>query len=217
MPPLESILAVTLAGLALSITPGPSMLYVLSRSVGQSRGAGFASALGLGIGGMLLAVATALGLAAAFAAFDWIVPTLRLVGSIYLVWLGVGMIREARATANVAFDAESVDRSSFSNIVWQGVWVELLNPKTVLFFALFLPPFIDMTADGGGTASVQLQFLLLGILVPLTAIPSDVLVALMGSTASKLINNNPAGRQGLAWLGGVTLIAIALNLLLGIV
>ncbi len=217
MPPVESILAVTLAGLALSVTPGPSMLYVLSRSVGQSRGAGFASALGLGLGGILLAAATALGLAAVFAAFDWIVPALRLVGSVYLVWLGIGMIRDARASTDFDLEAKGVSRSSFSNIVWQGMWVEVLNPKTVLFFALFLPPFIDVTADGGSTASVQLQFLLLGILVPLTAIPSDVFVALMGSTASTLIKNNRLGREGLAWFGGVTLIIIALNLIFGVV
>ncbi|MEL6792844.1 MAG: LysE family transporter, partial [Pseudomonadota bacterium] len=66
MPSAETIVMVALAGLALSATPGPSMLYVLSRSVGQSRAAGLASALGLGLGGALLAAATALGLAAIF-------------------------------------------------------------------------------------------------------------------------------------------------------
>lgn len=217
MPPLDNIFSVTLAGFALSITPGPSMLYVLSRSVGQSRAAGFASAVGLGIGGIVLAVATALGLAALFDTFDWIVPTLRWVGSIYLVWLGIDMIRDARANADIPFEAREISRKSFSNIVWQGVWIEVLNPKTVLFFALFLPPFIDMTADGGGGASVQLQFLLLGILVPLTAIPSDIVVALLGSTASDLLNKHGHAREVLAWVGGLTLIAIALNLHLGVI
>lgn len=61
MPPIESIVAVALAGFLLSVTPGPSMLYVLSRSVGQSRGAGLASAFGLALGAMVVAVATALG------------------------------------------------------------------------------------------------------------------------------------------------------------
>jgi threonine/homoserine/homoserine lactone efflux protein len=64
MPSLDAMLAVALAGLTLSVTPGPSMLYVLSRTVGQSRAAGLASALGLCLGGIFLAVATALGLAA---------------------------------------------------------------------------------------------------------------------------------------------------------
>ena len=216
MPPIESILAVALAGLVLSITPGPSMLYVVSRSVGQSRAAGFASAVGLGIGGIVLAIATALGLAALFATFTWITPTLRWIGSAYLVWLGVSMIRDARASARFDFKAEQVSQTPLAKIVWQGVWIEVLNPKTVLFFALFLPPFIEMTG-AGGAADVQLQFLLLGILVPLTAIPSDLLVALFASSATKVINDNQTGREGLAWFGGLTLIAIAVNLHLGFI
>ena len=90
MPQFDAIVSVALAGLALSATPGPSMLYVLSRSVGQSRAAGLASALGLCVGGMILAIATALGLATLFMRFDWVVVALRYVGSAYLVWSGWG-------------------------------------------------------------------------------------------------------------------------------
>ena len=92
MPPLDSILAVILAGFFLSATPGPSMLYVLSHSVGQSRGAGLASALGLALGGIVLAVATALGLAEIFKQIPSIVVVLRYLGSAYLAWLGANMI-----------------------------------------------------------------------------------------------------------------------------
>jgi threonine/homoserine/homoserine lactone efflux protein len=188
MPPIETILAVTLAGFALSATPGPSMLYVLSRSMGQNRYAGLASALGLSLGGILLAVATALGLAAIFERYEWIVITLRYAGSAYLIWLGAGMILNASKSSKVILKVHAVENLSFSSIVWQGVWVELLNPKTVLFFALFLPPFVSA---GAGEASVQAQLLILGILVPLTAIPSDIVIA---------------------WVSGLLLMAIALNL-----
>ena len=74
MPTFEAILMVAAAGVALSATPGPSMLYVLSRSVGQSRAAGLASALGLGVGGVILAALTALGLAAVFQQTQWMPP-----------------------------------------------------------------------------------------------------------------------------------------------
>lgn len=215
MPPADTLLTVALAGFALSATPGPSMLYVLSRSVGQSRAAGIASAIGLGLGGVLLAVATALGLGATFAAFEWIVPTLRIVGSLYLAWLGIAMIREARASSRMAMTTRAVIRRSFAAIVWQGVWIEVLNPKTVLFFALFLPPFVEAGATGGGPDDVQAQLLVLGIIVPLTAVPSDLLVAWMGGTASAMIDRNRAIREGLAWAGGLTLLAIAANLHLG--
>ncbi|MEM7488527.1 MAG: LysE family translocator [Pseudomonadota bacterium] len=210
MPQLDTILAVALAGLALSASPGPSMLYVLSHSVGQSRAAGLASAVGLALGGVLLAVATALGLAALFAAFDWLVPTLRFVGALYLVWIGIGLIRDAHAPP-ATMDAGTVRRRAIGPIVWQGIWIEVLNPKTVLFFALFLPPFVEP-----GAGPVWSQLLVLGALVPLTAVPSDLAVAWMGGTAAERMRQSRRARIGLGWAGGLTLIAIAANLFVGI-
>lgn len=212
MPSLDAMIAVALAGLALSVTPGPSMLYVLSRTVGQSRAAGLASALGLCLGGVLLAVATALGLAAVFETSGWMVAVLRYVGSAYLMWLGLDMIRGAKAGAQVTLDIEKVRRRRLYTIVWQGVIVEVLNPKTVLFFALFLPPFINTSTPQADETNVTLQLLVLGALVPLTAIPSDLVVAFAGGTMTKLINRERAMRERLAWAGGMILIAIALNL-----
>ncbi len=206
------MIAVALAGLALSATPGPSMLYVLSRTVGQSRMAGLASALGLCLGGIVLAVATALGLATVFQTSDWLVTALRYVGSIYLVWLGVDMIRGAKVEAQVTFDVKKVRQKPLPAIIWQGVIVEVLNPKTVLFFALFLPPFINTADIQSAGASVQVQLLVLGILVPLTAIPSDLVVAYMGGAMTKIINRERAMRERMAWIGGFILIGIALNL-----
>lgn len=212
MPHLDTILAVAFAGLVLSAVPGPSMLYILSRTVGQSRAAGLASALGLGLGGVLLAVATALGLAAVFAQFDWLVPTLRYAGSAYLVWLGVDMIRGARASAQVTLEVERVNNKSFSSIIWQGVLVEMFNPKTVLFFALFLPPFVEAGGARAVDGNLQLQLLTLGILVPLTAIPADIFVAYMGDAMTQAVNHQQAVREYLAWFAGFILIFIAINL-----
>lgn len=212
MPPLESFLAVAVAGLALSATPGPSMLYVLSRTVGQSRSAGFASAIGLCLGGVLLAIATAWGLGAVFMTFDELVLALKYLGAAYLVWLGVGMIREARATAQADLAATSVTQKPLAQIMWQGVLVELLNPKTVLFFALFLPPFVALDSGAQGQGDVTLQLLLLGILVPLTAIPADLVVAWLGGTMARTLNESRKAREAMAWAGGLILIGIALSL-----
>lgn len=89
-----------------------------------------------------LAVASALGLAAVFQQSDWLVTALRYIGSAYLVWLGLDMIRSAKANARETLSVDDVQEKSLASIIWQGVLVEVLNPKTVLFFALFLPPFI---------------------------------------------------------------------------
>jgi len=212
MPPFDNILAVLFAGTLLSMTPGPSMLYVLSRSVGQSRSAGLASAFGLALGGMVLAVATAMGLAKLFTDVPALVVVLRYCGSAYLAWLGVTMIVNARSDALVELNVEKVVRKSYASIVGQGVLVELLNPKTVLFFALFLPPFVDVGGDVNNAGSVESQLLFLGILVPLTAMPSDALIALMGGTLTKSINQRREFRERLGWAGGLMLIAIAVNL-----
>ena len=212
MPQLETMMMVAAAGLALSATPGPSMLYVLSRTVAQNRAAGLASALGLALGGMILAVATALGLAVVFARAEWLVTALRYAGSAYLVWLGVSMIREARTAARTELAAAAVRARPFWQIVLQGLLVEVLNPKTVLFFALFLPPFV-VGADGyADQREVQWQLLTLGILVPLTAIPSDVVVAFAGGSLARVLNRSTRMREVLGWVAGAVLIVIAINL-----
>jgi threonine/homoserine/homoserine lactone efflux protein len=122
------------------------------------------------------------------------------------------MIRSARSQAQVSLEAKPVIRESLSVIIWQGILVEMLNPKTVLFFALFLPPFVSAAGGQPTEGNVKMQLLLLGILVPLTAIPSDIFVAFMGGTMAKTINRASVLRERLAWLGGIMLIGIALNL-----
>ncbi len=211
MPTLDAMIAVFVAGLALSVTPGPSMLYVLSRTVGQSRAAGLASALGLCLGGIILAVATAWGLAAVFEKFDWMITALRYAGSAYLIWLGIDMIRGAKSEAQKTLDVEQVRHKPLFSIIWQGVIVEVLNPKTVLFFALFLPPFISGDVQAANV-SVTTQLLVLGALVPLTAIPSDLAVAYLGGTMTDVINREQVMRERMSWAGGLILIAIAMNL-----
>ena len=212
MPSLQSILSVLIAGFALSATPGPSMLYVLSHSIGQSRAAGLASAFGLCLGGIVLAIATAFGLAAVFASFDWLIIVLRYVGSAYLVWLGVGMILHARSDARAELTVRAANPSSLTAIFRQGVLVEMLNPKTVLFFALFLPPFVRADAVQQDAGSVTLQLLILGSLVPLTAVPSDIIVAVLGGAMAKTIDSKKAVREVMGWIGGLLLILIALSL-----
>lgn len=212
IPDLDVIIAVTLAGLALSITPGPSMLYVLSRSVGQSRSAGLASAAGLGLGGVVLALGTAFGLASLFEHAEWLVKLLSYAGSLYLAWLGANMIHNSRKMAAQPLAVDTVRQIPISGIVWQGVLVELLNPKTVLFFALFLPPFVVADANAFSDSDIRLQFLILGALVPLTALPSDLVVAFLGGTFARTINRQNRIREYLGLGCGVVLIAIAVHL-----
>lgn len=202
MPDLDTIVLVTLAGLALSASPGPSMLYVLSRSIGQDRAAGLASSLGLAMGGILLALAAALGLTAIFSYSKPLYMAVQYAGATYLIYLGVQMFIPASDESEI----EDVQKQSFRSIVVQGVFVELLNPKTILFFLAFLPQFID--ADRG---SVSLQMLVLGILVPLTALPSDIIVSFAGGTLAERLSERRHIATLLTWLGGAFLIGLGIR------
>ncbi|MGI9317333.1 MAG: LysE family translocator [bacterium] len=204
MPSIDMILAVTVAGLLLSASPGPSMLYVLSRSVGQSRAAGFASSIGLAIGGIILAIATALGLAAVFEYSPRAFTILQIAGGCYLCFLGYSMIKGA---GKDDMSIRKVSDASFSAILSQGILVEVLNPKTAIFFLAFLPQFIDYSRD-----DVTSQVLILGMLVPLTAIPSDIIVSIAGGTLAQQLKRKPIAGVILAWVAGLILIGLAIRI-----
>jgi len=198
------IIAVTLAGLLLSASPGPSMLYVLSRSVGQNRTAGFASSIGLAIGGVLLAMASALGLAAVFEASPRAFMILQICGGCYLCYLGFGMIKGA---GKDDMSIKNIKTKPFSKILGQGILVELLNPKTAIFFLAFLPQFVDY-----GRSDITTQMLVLGMLVPLTAIPSDIIVSIAGGTLAQKLASQPTAGIMLSWLAGLILIGLAIRI-----
>ena len=205
MPSIETIITVLIAGLMISASPGPSMMYVLSRSVGQSRAAGFASSVGLAIGGILLAVGSALGLAVIFQYSTSIYRLVSFAGAIYLFYLGYDMIKSA---GKEKLKINQVKTEKFSKIMYQGILVELLNPKTILFFLAFLPQFVDYSR-----ADVTMQMMILGILVPLTAIPSDVFVSVIGGSLAQKLSKHPSSGKVLTWLGGIILIGLSLRLL----
>ena len=212
-PSVESVLAVSMAGFALSATPGPSMLYVLSRTIGQGRAAGIASAVGLCLGGMLLALATALGLAAVMATNEVFVTILRSLGAAYLLWLGMQTIRAGRRMSVEGASTGAIRIRPILQIFGQGVLVELLNPKTILFFALFLPPFISSETVQAGHGAVMIQLMLLGMLIPITAVPSDLLVAFLGNKVVIQFSERNRARSILSIFGGVLLISIAIGLI----
>lgn len=207
MPSPETLLLVTLAGLALSASPGPSMLYVLSRSLGQSRNAGLASSAGLAVGGLLHVVAAALGLAAVFRYSPTLYQFTKLLGAAYLIYLGIGMLLEKPPSGHQTLTP--VRRQRLGRIFYQGILVEVFNPKTLLFFVAFLPQFVDP-----GRGSVTLQMLVLGTLVPLTAVPSDLLMALAGGGVAARLSRSRRLARSLTWLGGLILVGLGLRIVL---
>lgn len=125
------------ASLALNLTPGPDMLYVIARSSAEGKRAGVASALGIGAGTLVHIAAVALGLSAVLAAVPVAYEIVRWAGAAYLVWLGVTTIVRTPG----ASEQREVEPASLSKVFWQGAVTNVLNPKVALFFLAFLPQF----------------------------------------------------------------------------
>jgi threonine/homoserine/homoserine lactone efflux protein len=160
-----------LAALAISLTPGPGLLYVAARTLSGGARAGLASILGLGLGGLAHVAAGALGVSALVLASAEAFTLLKLVGALYLLWLGIKTWREA-GQPPPALPAPATARRAFR----EGIVVESLNPKTAAFFLAFLPQFVDPAAG-----SVALQFLVLGGVTVLFNTLADLLVLALAS------------------------------------
>lgn len=193
MPSLETLLLFTAAAFAMNALPGPSNLYVLSRSIAQGPRAGLIAAAGLASGSLIHAGLTAAGLAAIFAYSPAAYAIFKLVGGAYLIWLGIQHLREKTSGALLG---AALPQKSMRRVYVESIAVELLNPKTALFFLAFLPQFTDAAAG-----PVAPQLLLLGAITVATAIPCDAMVALGAGGVARAIRRNP---RILAWQNRVS-------------
>lgn len=155
MPDLQSLLVFIGAGLLLNITPGPDVLYIVGRSIGQGRVAGLVSVLGISTGCLFHVASAALGLSALMLALPLAYDAVRYAGAAYLVWLGVRAIVSKSSPLHV----QRVDPERLGRVFQQGVLTNMLNPKVALFFLAFLPQFTDSSRG-----PVPLQIALLGLI-----------------------------------------------------
>ncbi|CAM3806894.1 LysE family translocator [Deinococcus frigens] len=195
MPELSTLLAFAAAALALLLTPGPSVLYIVARSIQGGRRAGFASALGVQVGGLVHVLAAAVGLSALVLSSAVLFSAVKLAGAGYLIYLGIKTLlgRDAKV------ELPTMTPRSLGQIFRQGVLVNVLNPKTALFFLAFLPQFVR--PDHGSVAG---QTLLLGGFFLVLATLSDSMFALLaGSVGRKLRGNLVFARRQKYLTGGV--------------
>ena len=159
------------AGVLLNITPGPDMLYIIGRSTTQGWRAGAAAALGIGAGCVVHIAAAALGLSAVLAASATAFTILKIVGAVYLVYVGISFIRASRPSPRVAPHV-ALAPTTLRTVFIQGFLTNVLNPKVALFFLAFLPQFIDSDAP-----SKPLGFLFLGAVFTFNGTLWNLLVA----------------------------------------
>jgi threonine/homoserine/homoserine lactone efflux protein len=199
MPSYPTLLAFAAASLALVASPGPNLIYILTRGAAQGRRAGVVSALGVETGTLVHVMAAAFGLAALVATADLAFTGLRLAGAAYLAYLGLrAFVRPTERDPSAAASARPLTR-----VYRDGVLVNVLNPKVALFFLAFLPQF---TTPGADTATTRAQMLVLGVVFFVIALALDVAYAVAGAAVSGRLRRRPGGS---AWtryvIGGVYL------------
>lgn len=188
-----------ITALVLLITPGPAVLYIIARSVGQGRVAGVVSALGVGLGTTFHVAAAALGISALLASSALAFSVLKYLGAGYLIYLGLRKLMER--------DPEAVRKvrapEKLARIFWQGVVVNVLNPKTALFFLAFLPQFVDVNRG-----QITLQMIVLGMLFVVMGIFSDGVWALFAGTAGSWLKNRLGFLRAQRFFAGGVLITL---------
>ena len=167
--------------LILVVTPGPNTLYIIARSIQGGSRAGFISCLGILVGTLIHVTAAGVGLTALLASSAPVFGVVKYAGAAYLIWIGLKTLLTYQQSLWVP---ETHERHSGS-VFYQGFLVNLLNPKTALFFMAFLPQFVD-TSRG----RVTLQIILFGAILACLGTTSDCAYALLADGVGKLFRDN---------------------------
>jgi threonine/homoserine/homoserine lactone efflux protein len=190
------------AALALLLVPGPAVLYITARSANQGRLAGLVSVLAIETANFLQAVAATLGLSAILLSSALAFDVVKYLGAAYLIYLGV---RKLLVSEEVTENGE-IKLESLSRIYWQGFVINLLNPKTALFYFAFLPQFVDPTKG-----NVTAQTLFLGALFVGMAFITDSLYALLASSLADKLRGNRHFLKGQRYFSGLVYVGLGIT------
>ena len=202
---LEQLLTFAVASVLLTLIPGPTVLFVIGRSLALGRRAGLWSVVGNTLGLLPIAVAVALGVGALVAESVVVFTVVKVVGAAYLIYLGVQAFRRRGAQAD---PATATPRSTL-RIVRDGFVVGVSNPKSVVFLAAVLPQFVDHSAGG-----IPGQMFLLGLVFITVALVSDSTYAYAAGTARNWFSSSPRRLSRMQATGGLMMIGLGGSLAL---
>jgi threonine/homoserine/homoserine lactone efflux protein len=197
-----------LASIAIAVTPGPAVIYIVTRSATQGRAAGLASVAGVSVGSLGNAIIASLGLATLLALSALAFSAVKFAGALYLIYLGLraifGPAAPAPANAPQVNAAGAPDRGVVRRIFIDGFLVALFNPKTTIFFAAFVPQFLD-TSTASAWSALQLSLVFVAI-----ASVTDALYAITASRARRWFSARPGTARVGRYFSGVAFIALGL-------
>jgi threonine/homoserine/homoserine lactone efflux protein len=188
------------AALALLLVPGPAVLYIVARSIDQGRVAGLVSVLGVHLGSLVHVAAAAIGLSSLLVSSAVAFSVIKYAGAAYLIYLGVRALLSREEPTEV-----EVQPARLRTLLRQGAVVNILNPKTALFFLAFLPQFVDPDA---GHVALQLSFL--GLVFVALGLVTDGLYALAAGTAGEWLRSSRIYTGARRWVSGTVFIGLGL-------
>lgn len=205
MPPIETLLAFAAATFVFAYMPGPALLYTAAQTLVRGRKAGLWAAFGIHIGCYAHILAASLGLSAIFSTVPALYSALKVVGGLYLIWLGIQMLRTGPNETQVQLDKpHKTQKRAFLD----SILVEVLNPKVAVFFIAFLPQFVSQDA----VLPIWAQFLILGTFVNVTFTSADLLVVLFASQAKERLARSSKWQTATRWIGGSLLMGLGFKL-----
>jgi threonine/homoserine/homoserine lactone efflux protein len=204
VPDLTSLAAFALIALGMVLTPGPNMIYLVSRSICQGPAAGLVSLGGVALGFVFYVLSAALGITAFLMAVPFAYDALRFAGALYLAWLAW---RALRPGGRSAFEVKALPRDSNRRLFFMGLLTNLLNPKIAVLYLSLLPQFID-PAKG----NVLGQSLVLGGVQVVISVSVNALIAVSAGSVAALLATRPRWIRVQRWLMGTVLAGLALRM-----
>jgi threonine/homoserine/homoserine lactone efflux protein len=202
MPSAWTLLLFSGAALVLLVVPGPAVLYIVARSASQGRRAGLVSVAGIHLGTVVHVLAAMLGLSALIVASATAYSTLKLVGAAYLVYLGVRVLTDR---SRDSLEPAAVPARPLGRVFADGVVVNILNPKTALFFLAFVPQFVDVSAGHPSLQLLMFSALFIGL-----GLVTDGCYALVGSWLGRRMTGSPHSARRAELAAGTSYIGLGL-------
>ncbi|WP_092180969.1 LysE family translocator [Devosia sp. YR412] len=186
------------------LTPGPNMIYLLSRSISQGRRAGLISLAGVGLGFVIYALCAAFGLSAFLLAVPHAYDVIRLVGAVYLLWLAWQALRRG---GDSALSVTILRNDTPRRLFLMGLFTSVLNPKIAIMYLSLLPQFIDRDAG-----NVLLQSIVMGITQIVVSMSVNAMIIISAGSFAAVLARRPAFALAQRWLMGTVFLGLAARL-----
>lgn len=206
MASLEILTTFLITTFIFAYIPGPAMLYTAAQTLAKGQKSGFMATLGLFIGGCAHIIAAAVGLTTLFHLFPVLYTVIKVLGACWLIWLGIKLIKDTPKPGTLN-SPQNIAKKTLK----ESILVEVLNPKTAIFYLAFLPQFINSASE----SPVWLQFILLGLIVNTIFISADLVCVFLAEFIMKKMNKSQSVQKFMSILGGTIFITLGLFLVLG--